>query len=366
MTSSRWKITIKYLGVLLLFIPMVFIKSIGMGSSDIAAVWVTLVALLGSLLALNHMHLCRTEKYVWLLLLTLGLIIMLTTGKYIVFLSIYSLFAINKLNLQKLIKVISIVCFVAFLIVILTNWNNFSYETRLINGEWTGIIKRSNGIYVSFFMLFNLFLLNNKKKHVFEYVIYAIVGVATYMYTTSRTGIVCFLFEFFLLFLFSRKGFQKSKIVKFFVCYSPIIIFAVIVGVTVFYSYIPGIDYVNLLLQHRLVQCSKIVSLYPITLLGQHVTISTVIETYLVMDNTYINLLVNYGLILSLLWILINIKTLKYLYKTSNYYGLVVVMAYSLYGITESFVIVSFLNASFLLYSEYLTNKFQDRKPICA
>lgn len=340
----------------LFFLPMVFIKALGMGSSDIIAIVMTCICLLFSLLSFNRIKLTKKEKSFWIPMIILGFILILTSGKYFILLSIYSLFLLSKMNSDKIRKVLLYVCAVAVIILIVVNISSSSVEARFINGAWTYVTKRSNTIFVSFFMLFNLYIMQRKPKKL-TMILFVVAGFLLFKFTYSRSGFVCILLECLLLFAYSFKPFQKSRTIKAIVILSPILIYAICFLANYLLGTVPILDKINMLLQNRLTHGKRFLSLYPLTLFGQHVVTSSTADSYMILDNTYLNLYTNYGLVLSILWVALNIGTLSYLYKKENYIGIIVVVSYLFYGITESFVLVSFINAGFFYFGEYLASK---------
>ena len=210
-------------------------------------------------------------------------------------------------------------------------------------------------------MLFNLYIMKEKTRKI-VILLFIMAGIALFKFTYSRSGFVCLMVEVLLLFLYKIRLIHNSKVIRRVVCFSPFIIFIGVVLINYLYSSIPFLQQVDLLLQHRLYLGNKILSMYPLTFFGQNVIISTAADNYIAMDNTYLNLFINYGILITLCWLVLNVFTFKYLYKTKNYTGIVVLLGYTVYGLTESFVLVSFLNPAFFYYGRYLTEQFSNKK----
>ena len=307
MNSGNIRITTKYFGALALFIPMGFIKGLGMGGTSVITICITVLALLLSLFAVDKMRISQKELSIWILILLLGMVIVLNTGKYMVFVSIYSLFVIRKTEKYSFINDLLPVYICTLFLLFLFSYNNSHDEMRLINGEWVNITKRSNVLFVTYFLIFNLYIIKKNKNRLIICLL-ILFGMILYKYTYSRSGIVCLILECFLLMVYRIRFIQKSKIIRRIVCGIPLILFTTEIVLVKLYGKYASIEYINLMLQHRIALGNKIINMYPLSLLGQKVNINTNIENYVVMDNTYLNLLINYGIVISLLWVILNIK----------------------------------------------------------
>jgi len=360
--QEKTKLTWSYLSLLLFFVPIYVVKAFGLGTSNRIALIVTVFSVISSLFVLWNFQIRKSELYVWILLIMLALIITFTSGKYGIFLSIYSMFILRNFQFEKIWKVLFFIGVLSVTILVFFNIGNSSLQIRFVDGEWTSITKRSNFIYVSFFAVFNYYLLwqGDKFKNK-ELIPFGIIGVALFLFSFSRSGAICFFVEVILIIVFKFR-FLKKKIVKNIIILLPLIVFSATYIANYFYGKIPILAYLNSLLQNRLRHGKFFLDTYPLTLFGQKIITSSDVANYQILDNTCLNLVTNYGLIITILWLYINIFSLSYLYKKQRYNEIAMLIAYLLYSVTESFVIISFINPSFFIYTEYIREKTKSKK----
>ena len=92
---------------------------------------------------------------------------------------------------------------------------------------------------------------------------------------------------------------------------------------------------------------------YPISFLGNNIKIT---HDMLLIDNTYANLLIHYGICISLLFFTGYWIMLKKAFKNNNIPLLVILTLTILQGITESIPLIYYLNFSILTFSALLNN----------
>lgn len=346
----------KYFILFLVFIPVFCIKALGFGASNKIALIITAVSIAFSILLLLEKRITNKEIVIWGSILLLGFLNILTSGKFSVFFSIYILFLMCNIDSKKLRAVLLIVGTLLFFYLVVTAYSAGSQEARFINCAWNHITKRNNMIFVVYFALINLLILKKRECiKLITIILIEAIGYLLFLYTGTRTGFYCLVLESIVLFFLRHKIIQRSKIVKCIIMITPILFTLVSYWMNYLYGTIPVLDTVNSMLQNRLYYGKQHLDLYGISVWGQRITVSYVEETYQVLDNTYLSLMINYGIIFLLFWLWLNIMTLRYLIQEKRYAEISVIIGYSFYGFTESFVIVCFLNMSFFIYSDFIS-----------
>lgn len=359
MERKRRIFTFEDFAVFLFFIPVFVIKILGLGASSRIALAVTAFSMLVSIIILLKKNVRRNEILLWLGVLLLGALSIFTSGKFSVFLSIYALFIMVNIQREKLIHVTFTIGLLGMIYLLLEGLQNNTVETRFVNGVWQYITKRSNMIYVVYFALVNLFMLKNKSLKFREIIIIEILGFFLYLYTGTRTGFYCLIAEGAALMALKYKAVQDSKVIKCLTILSPIIFTIINYWINYMYGSIPIFNIINSMLQNRLHYGKFFLDMYGLSIWGQRVETSFVEETYQVLDNAYLNLMIEYGLVILALWIWLNMCTFRYLFKQKRYTEIVVILGYLLYGFTESFIVVCFLNMSFFVYSDFLNRHYK-------
>ena len=111
---------------------------------------------------------------------------------------------------------------------------------------------------------------------------------------------------------------------------------------------------VNSMLQGRLELGRRYLNTYSIKLFGQHIFEDFSPDNFWCLDCAYLDMLLCYGAIFSLIWIVLTKNVLNWLYRENRYIEVATVVAYSVYGISETFLPNGFLNVSIFLYAEYI------------
>lgn len=184
-----------------------------------------------------------------------------------------------------------------------------------------------------------------------------VVGIG-YAVSSSRSG--CWLA--LVVLLFSNRGFyrrmKESKLVRLVVPILPCICFAISVITAVAYSSNRMIQLLNGLMSSRIWLNSYVISSNPIPLLGQRLVfdMSTSIynpvtklwSTYMTIDNAYIMLLMEMGVLSTVLYFVLYYALVKKLIKSRAFPLILILSILSLYGIAESSVINVYVCFPFL------------------
>ena len=127
------------------------------------------------------------------------------------------------------------------------------------------------------------------------------------------------------------------------------------------YGEIPIVTEMDRLMQGRIAQSNMYVNNYSYRLLGQKIYESYSASDFCNLDNAYMDMLICYGLIFALLWICVSCGTITYLINNKRYLEAVSVVAYSIYGVSETFLPNSFLNVSLFLYADFVYSFFKTK-----
>jgi hypothetical protein len=120
----------------------------------------------------------------------------------------------------------------------------------------------------------------------------------------------------------------------------------------VLYDKIPNLRAVDELLQWRITFSRHYLMTYPVNLFGNNLN-----SDVIVLDNGYVELLINYGLIFTILYAAAYI-IISYRYlKKKMYRELLLIVCFSIYGITEAFIPNLFVNISLIFLGELLFHK---------
>lgn len=340
------------------FLPLFALKLLDIVSGNViltAASGISLLFAIGSMLR-DSFRVDYAKLMVGLLLFTALLVF--TSGKTGVFFSTIFLILLKDINPNRKIYKYSFWFGLFFLLVACYLDRNGGEVERFINGEWTTMVKRSNLLFVSFTAVVSLFLLLKRNvltnKHI---ILLFVVNYLMFIYVGSRTGFLSVLVLLLLLLVFHNTKCQRNRIVYWGCLLSPFISFVFSIVTGILYGKSPIIDYLDMSFQGRIYQEFMYYNRYPITLLGQHLYEGSKVDFWN-LDCAYWDILLNLGLIYTCLWLYISTKVIKFFYNKGKMIEVSILVMYSIYGISETFLPNCFLNMSFFLYAEWLYSKY--------
>ena len=229
---------------------------------------------------------------------------------------------------------------------------------RYIDGAWVSMTKRSNIAFISFFSVMNLYLITYKDTKNKTLIVLALLSYLIYKYTGCRTGIVCAIVLIGLLFMLRSNRIAKMKIVKIGLISSPAL--CMLISIVMVYAFDSGEKWailLNHMLQGRLKQGSMFMSVYEPKLFGQELIENFSNSNFFVLDSAYLDMLLCYGILFSVIWVVMSTLVINWLYKKQDYIGVAVIVSFAIFGISETFLSNCFLNSSLFLYGEYIMDK---------
>ena len=228
-------------------------------------------------------------------------------------------------------------------------------SNRFIGGEWVTIYKRSNILFIAFYTLIALYVLIKRGRISFkELVIIGILSFLMHQYTGSRTGILIAAVFIVLALIFRIKCIRRSKIVYFLIMLLPIGCFFVSVLFSVLYPSNGSVQTLDLIVQGRFRLGNLFLNTYTPQLFGQAIVENMDPNAFMVLDNAYLDMLLAYGVLFSIIWICVSTLVIRFLYKQGRMVEIALVCSYLIYGISETFLPNCFLNISLFLYAEYI------------
>lgn len=184
-------------------------------------------------------------------------------------------------------------------------------------------------------------------------------------FTNSRAGfllIILFVIAFYLESKF--KVLEKMKWLTKCMCYSAPIGLILSMVLVVVYEKMPVLgNMLNQLFTKRLSSMSYFFQQYGISIWGQitkRVSTSQALETgerALVLDNFYANLLIVYGLVFTIIYLFLHVRTSHYLVKKERYDLLIVLTVISIYGLVEGIALNVDYNYFIVLFGVVIFSK---------
>lgn len=293
----------------------------------------------------------------------LACILTITSGKTGIFFSVLFLFALDGINADNRIYKICFWVGLVFFILAYYHQQNVNVVERFNGGEWVMMQKKSNILYVSFMAVVSLYLLKNRYYIKWKSILLIfLANYAVFNYVGSRTGLICILCLILLLIILRNNQILKNKITGILCVYCSIICFLFSVITGIFYGKHEFLDLLNLGFQGRLEQENMFYNKYPFTLFGQHIFEGVQGGTFWCLDCAYWDMLLNLGIVFTILWLFFTTKVIRFYYNRNQYVEVAILVTYAIYGISETFLSNCFLNMSFFLYAEWMYYRIKRKR----
>lgn len=218
---------------------------------------------------------------------------------------------------------------------------------------------------LQFLVFLLLHLCYKRSKLVYAYLVS--LTIIIYLMCRSRTCLYLSIVSlFFFIFFDGLSKYKKlGKFIfkmRYFIYLYPIMMAFISIGGV--YLYINGNAWAtlaNAITSGRLQLGERYMNLYHIRLFGQEIYSSSNAESYMRLDNGYLNIILRFGLIFFLLFIVAHIICLHKLIKFEKYYECLTIVLFLTYGLTEAYIYNIFINFS-LLYLSILMYPLYIRK----
>lgn len=353
------KVTVSQI-YLAFIIANIFCKGIGLNSSNVLYKIIMIVGLIGILVGICSRKYSHREIWLSGVMLLSGIMTLLITRQYTFLITCMAVIGIKKTDVDYLMnKICSVrtICFVFMFILALSNivdqdkmeiWRNTKYITRYGMGYG-----HPNILHLTLFIVLTLnYYCNVKNKWDVRkfWIITFLMNLFVYKYSASRTGffVIC-IFELLILL-------QHFKLVERISLKLPLIIFCSLMGFTFLTPILRKSGLLNgiSLFNGRVDYTYLYLTRYGYSLFGFNNSLS---ETGLILDNGYLRLLIETGIIGLLIWVYLNFGLMKKIAKQADAKMAIIVICFYIYIFTESFSSNIFMNYILFWGADELFNK---------
>ncbi|WP_342757086.1 hypothetical protein [Kineothrix sedimenti] len=360
-------LTIKGLSYYIFFILMLTAKGLGLDSGDKLYYVLSLAAL-----ACIACKLCMTE-YRFIEAVAIGMLVLIAFFAYInsgrlgIVLSVLAIVGMKDMDIGKLFRLGLVTFGASFIVTVLGAISGFIPNPLVVHekgaiGEvirWGMGYSTGNIFHVSYFILVVLLVYHMDARYGLKNLFWLMMGnILVFVFSLSYTGVAVTSFYLLLnLYAIKRKRLSLSERV---LCQLPLplcFLFSFIVPFLVKYPLGQKLDS---LLQARLSFSSYYLTNQPITLLGTRM--KEVPYSWVIMDNGYVYILMTFGVIVLLLFILAYMSAVITYTRRGEHGKLAIIFCFLLYGIMEQFISNAFMNLSLLFIGEMLFNAQNPRK----
>jgi len=344
----------KELLFLLFFLPIYFLKMLNITAESRMLKLVSVIAFSFVLILMFFRKYQVKELLGWIGIGLLLSTITICSGKAGALFTFVMFFAIKGLDYQKLYQYCLPIGIAGVLLSMYLEFDG-SYNMRFINGTWQMIFKRSNILFISFTSVIGLYILTVRNKFRLRNLLaISLLSYVMYKYSGSRTGLVVMCIFVLCLLILRIKKIRRLKITELILCATPLLCFGASIYMGKFYGQKGYLTYINSMIQGRLALSNTFLNSYEPKLFGQKLAESMEADSFMVLDCAYVDMFLAYGIIFSMVWLILTMKVIQYLYQRDRYVEIALMVMYAFYGITETFLPNCFLNTSLFLYAEYL------------
>lgn len=222
--------------------------------------------------------------------------------------------------------------------------------------------KNPNHAGYFFFILITLFFILIKQVRIIYFILAFLLN--QFMYTTiySLTSYLIVNLFLFMTFCVKYMHVYKYLIFKILTCSVACFCFIISYIISYFYSYhYEVLEKLNLILSGRIELSNLFLDKYKVNLFGQRLLYNsdeTDFINYAVLDNSYIKILLQFGLIPTILFLLCNFFLIKLMLQKKLYIESISICCMSIYCMSESFIFNFHINYTLIFLSFIL---FKDK-----
>lgn len=358
----KHKITKSEFLILLFIIPITFCKSIGLSSNNKIYYTIFIYGVFLAIVKLFKDKFSKKQFIGFTSIMLIGMLNFILERQTVVLFTAIILCSMKDIKVYKIMKYmfwIRLVAFIGIIVLTISGILENNYLLFYRDGEY---IKRYSFIFghpnlahssFTIIIILGIYIYYNK-LNIINVAIIEIINYIMYNFTYSRTGfLICSIFVAFAL------VYKNSKILKKF-CYKNIKYFLIIL---ILITIISGILYsksdilkkLDNVLTGRIGYISLLVNNYSIPVVG-----SDKYNSIAMIDNGYISLLYEGGVLATIWYIYYYSRTSKLLIKNNMEKEILVMIIFMIYSMTESFYMNIIMNPSLLFFSYYIfqeTNK---------
>ena len=329
-----------------------------------------LVIVLIFLTILFQNQIYRIKEIAWVVIIFAIVVISYFLSKdNIILKAIMLIIASKDINFKKFIKFDLVIKVIFCFIIIIFSQIGIAENYVILRAD--GTIRQSLGFsqpnalaaYWLSICCDYIYLAFNKNKIIKLFICTIITFIIGYI-TDSRTVIIC---VSLMIILLLYNNYLNNKIIKKIVIFLPYLLFALSLSLAYLYKSSDLIKNIDRLLSKRIYYTEQYLQKYDINLFGQKIeTVSTVQSRLLnispqILDNSYIVLLLKFGIILLFCSCLLLSLRLKLSYRERDKLLIIILIIFMIVGLFENWLIKINYNPFILSFSSLI---YRERKKI--
>jgi len=303
------------------------------------------------------------ELFIVIALGILGILIYYSTKKAGGILSIMAIMGLKDVDIKKLFKFSLYIRITSFFLLMSLTVFHIIQNTRITNIRGNDTIIRysmgfshPNQFHLAYIIILLLCIYIYYDKLGFMHItLLGVINILAYTKSFSRTSAFIGFLAIFMLIWFKSIYFMKLKHV---ICIG-IIPFGFLISLipALLYNKIPNLRTIDSILQWRITFSKHYLESYPLKLFGNNLSGDSI-----VLDNGYVELVINYGLFFTFLYVTAYMILSYRCVKRRMYPELLLIVCLSIYGITEAFIPNLFVNISIIFFGELIFNNYKKQR----
>ena len=346
----------------LFFIVIEFGEALNIGSGNKLYLALAATGIFFLLFKLADTRFNKQELFFIILLSALAILIYYSSRKFGGILSILALIGLKGVDIKKLLKLsfyirltsfISLICLSSFGIIQNTVISNLRGDSTIV--RYSMGFSHPNQFHLAYIILLLLCIyLYYDKMGILQISLLGALNIVLYYLSHSRTSALIGFLAISLLIWFKSKSFPKIKNC---ICMG-ILPFGFLISLipSLLYDKLPNIRTIDNLLQWRITFSRHYLSFYPMKLFGNNLGGDPT-----VLDSGYVELVINYGLIFTFLYLSAFMLLAYRCIKEKKDRELLFIVCFAVYGITEAFIPNLFTNLSMIFIGELIFNRQREK-----
>lgn len=297
-----------------------------------------------------------------IILLCISFLVYITCKKEVVLLSTFTIILCKGINYKKLFKYVLIIQSITFVTIISLSLFGFRENKLFTHIRIDNIINRydlgfghPNTLHLYFCLIACMYIyIYYNRISIFHLSIIFVLNLILYKISGSRTGFINIIFLLAVTFIF-KKYFNRLRKKRFVLTLlmPSCALFSVMTAI--FYGKYKILNTIDILLQGRVNYSKYFLDNYSMSLFGNEI----VYNTYHIIDSSYILLLVNYGIIMFTVFLIGYYLLIKKMIREERQEEIILILLFSIYGITEFFLPNIFINLSLIFMSELIYTNYK-------
>lgn len=350
------------IGFLIFLYANTFLKGIGIIGENSLYKIILIIFFPMVILKIVHDKYTRSELMYVFLLITFGILSFYFSHKITLLITCVTLCGFKNIKIKKIFKNILLIRMVSLILMVLLalfgiiknnvflTWRNNNLDVRYGFG-----FASPNTLHMSFFIISILIITLYNKKIFKLSIILSILNCLLFSYTGSRTSLYLVFITIFLNIIVK----QNSNVRKIIIRTLPLLFIMIMA-----FSFISAFKYtdsrfiqdVDSLLTGRIRYSNYYVSKYGISLMGDPAPVE---DMNAIMDNGYIAVFFQYGIVgmaLLIIYFLVVYKNINYIKNKEGMDVLLFLLPYSMIFFTESIISNIFMNLSLMVFGYIIFN----------